>query len=125
MHKGKVKLIADSGAIKYTVGNYQLRMKMTDKISQDIQASLNREPDQIVRVQGETPDQIFFVVTDKTFRRLTDESIREKIKIGLADEAAGRVSEFDANDIKERGRIRLQQSEQRLSLGAINSEQKV
>lgn len=44
---------------------------------------------------------------DQDSQQPVDASVREKIKVGLVDESAGRYSEFDANDIKKRGRIRL------------------
>ncbi len=82
---------------------------MQNEISPNIQASLDNDPEQLIRVQGDSPEKIYYVVTDQTLRRLTDESLRQKIDAGLADLAAGRVSVFDLEDVKSRGRERLMQ----------------
>lgn len=84
---------------------------MINEISSEIQASLDSNPNQLLRVKGSSPEKIYYVVTDQTLRRLTDESILLRLRAGLDDLAAGRVSILNPEDIKSRGRQRMSNTE--------------
>lgn len=83
---------------------------MNPKITPEIQSALEQHPVGPIRLEGEpgtTP--VFLIRLDDiaNLQDVFDNRIREKLAEAEADVEAGRVSDWNAEEIKQRGRLNL------------------
>jgi hypothetical protein len=82
---------------------------MNPRITPEIRSALEHHPVGPVRLEGDAEGRpVYLVRLDDiaNLQELVDSRIREKLAVADLDIAAGRVEEFDGEDIKQRGRER-------------------
>ena len=84
---------------------------MNPKITPEIRTALNRHPVGPIQLEDVSSNEPVFVVRlgdIPDLQATADDRIREKLAEADADIAAGKVAPLDLEDVKQRGRARLQ-----------------
>jgi len=84
---------------------------MNPKITPEIQTALERHPVGPIQLEGEQGTApVFLVRLDDiaNLQEVVDDRIREKLIEADADIATGNISNWDAEKVKQRGRLNLE-----------------
>ncbi len=77
---------------------------MTPKLTHEQRAALAANPGRPLRVEDETTNKVYVVVSEESLPTLWDDYIRRELARGLAAAERGDVEDWDVDSIKSEGR---------------------
>jgi hypothetical protein len=84
---------------------------MTPKLTDEMRHALRSHPDGPVEIEDAETRQVYVLVAKESFRELIHEELLRELQVGFDQADAGRLSDWDPEEIKAEGRRRQHPAE--------------